>query len=167
MNVRPATEKQFAFIKKLLSERELDSLLENRVARLREKAAKGQLGSLSASDLINDLLAAPRKASTDTDTAPAVQAGVYRAGSLLVRVYLGQQSGQMLAKRVDVEDGSVSYEYLGLARKVLSTDSVRLSLEEVGQLGIQSGTCLICGRRLDDPESVDRGIGPVCAANYA
>lgn len=93
-------------------------------------------------------------------------------GDQYVRVYLGQQSGQMLAKRIHAEaDGGewvVSYEYLGLASKVLTPDTtpVRMSLEEVGEMGIAFNHCLICSRRLDDPESVDRGIGPVCAANY-
>jgi hypothetical protein len=28
--------------------------------------------------------------------------------------------------------------------------------------GIETGVCGMCGRRLDDPDSVARGIGPVC-----
>ncbi len=32
--------------------------------------------------------------------------------------------------------------------------------------GHRTGDCGICNRRLSDPESVARGIGPVCAAKY-
>jgi len=32
--------------------------------------------------------------------------------------------------------------------------------------GLQTGTCSCCGRELTDPESVERGIGPVCAERY-
>jgi len=32
--------------------------------------------------------------------------------------------------------------------------------------GKASGNCSICGRDLTDPESIERGIGPICAAKY-
>lgn len=32
--------------------------------------------------------------------------------------------------------------------------------------GRMSGCCAICNRRLDNPESIERGIGPVCAGNF-
>ncbi len=31
------------------------------------------------------------------------------------------------------------------------------------RLGDETGVCAICGKELTDPESVERGIGPVCA----
>jgi hypothetical protein len=33
----------------------------------------------------------------------------------------------------------------------------------MAKYGIETGVCGVCGRRLDDPESVARGIGPICA----
>lgn len=30
------------------------------------------------------------------------------------------------------------------------------------QMGGETGVCALCGRELTDPESVERGIGPVC-----
>jgi len=32
--------------------------------------------------------------------------------------------------------------------------------------GKASGNCSICGRDLTDPESIERGIGPICAGKY-
>lgn len=33
--------------------------------------------------------------------------------------------------------------------------------------GIETGTCAICGLELTDPESIARGIGPICAERLA
>lgn len=32
--------------------------------------------------------------------------------------------------------------------------------------GQRTGTCACCGRELTDPESIERGIGPICAGHY-
>lgn len=32
--------------------------------------------------------------------------------------------------------------------------------------GFRTGNCACCGRLLTDPESVSRGIGPICASNF-
>lgn len=181
--IRPATQKQFDFIKRLLAERVLDDEHTAWVEGARQEAMAGRLASQSASSLIDSLLTLPKRTTHSPlscehpDGEPCnptePEAGIYVIhGDHYVRVYHGQQSGRMLAKRISWEqDGDetfVSYEYLGLASKVLvpAATPERLPLEEVGSLGIATNHCLICGRRLDDPESVDRGIGPVCAANY-
>lgn len=171
--IRYATQKQFDFIKRLLAEREVSADLNEDVSACRALAVAGMLESRRASALIDALLAAPKKTAPAAAEAPEIEAGVYVIhGDEYVRVYFGQQSGRMLAKRIHMEqDGgewTVHYEYLGAAARVLvpAATPERLSLEEVGSLGITTNHCLVCGRRLDDPESVDRGIGPVCAKNY-
>lgn len=170
MNKRPATEKQFGFIKRLVAERHLNADVEKIVARHRRNAMAGTMTTRDASGLIEVLLAQPKK---PTQKAADPTPGVYSyAGDQYVRVYFGQKNGRTLAKRIHMEqdggDWTVTYEYLGLAARVLTPDTTpeRLSLEEVGSLGITTNHCLMCGRRLDDPESVDRGIGPVCARKY-
>jgi hypothetical protein len=32
--------------------------------------------------------------------------------------------------------------------------------------GQQTGICACCGRELTDPDSIERGIGPICASNF-
>ena len=168
----PATDKQRQFIESLLAQRDLSGTVYENWTPDWTRATRQ-----AASSVIDALLDLPRATEAPAPQATGsghpseMQAGVYvYAGDQYARVYRGQQSGRMLAKRihfVEIGEGTgVSYEYLGLAAKVLGPDAERLPVEEVGSLGIHSGTCLICGRRLDDPESVDRGIGPVCAANY-
>jgi hypothetical protein len=156
---RLATEKQFNFLVQLVNERPgaktyVDTqLAANHVSHPREFSVH------EMSNVIGVVLDMPK-------TAEEPEAGVYRRNDgELFRVYFGQQSGHMLAKHIRFLDGEVDYMYSGAARLVVK-NAVRLSLEEVGQLGVASGSCLVCGRRLDDPESVDRGIGPVCAAKY-
>jgi hypothetical protein len=121
------------------------------------------------SKLINALNASKDRLD-QSDSEP--DAGVYVVdGEYHVRVYHGQRSGRMLAKRIIIgaePDASgflpVSYEYVGTAVKVKSKSHtfVAMSMEEVGALGVSTNHCMVCGRRLDDPVSVDRGIGPVC-----
>jgi hypothetical protein len=41
-------------------------------------------------------------------------------------------------------------------------DWTLLSVEVAGSLGRKFGFCVICGRVLSNPESVARGIGPIC-----
>ena len=41
-----------------------------------------------------------------------------------------------------------------------------LSVEEVRAFGLRTGMCAICGRTLTDPESVQKGIGPICEGKY-
>jgi hypothetical protein len=35
------------------------------------------------------------------------------------------------------------------------------------QHGLESGSCSVCGRDLTDPESIARGIGPICAEKFS
>lgn len=129
---------------------------------LRSLWQEGRANKMSASAVISAMKAAPTKASAEPE------AGVYvseESGEYL-RVYLGQESGHMLAKQIFIEEGEVSYTYLGAARRYLTPDYRRCTLEEAGSLGKASGICIHCGRLLNDPESVDRGIGPICAGKY-
>jgi hypothetical protein len=43
----------------------------------------------------------------------------------------------------------------------------RLTVEEARILGRSLGCCMICGATLTDPESVERGIGPICETRVA
>lgn len=163
--LRPASGKQFAFIRRLLSEREVDDLMQEMVDTARGRAMKGTMSSSEASELIDDLLDLPKRAPEREDGE--TDAGIYRGeDGTLYRVYLGQQSGRMLTKVVTIDGEDVHYDYLGAAARVLPGTAERLTVEEVGALGVVSGTCIVCGRALDDPESVDRGVGPTCAMKY-
>jgi hypothetical protein len=44
---------------------------------------------------------------------------------------------------------------------------VKLTLDEAARLSHLCGRCIFCGRALEDPKSVNRGIGPVCIKKLA
>ncbi len=167
MTVVPVTAPQRDFINQLLLKRDTTGTAYEGWTPDWDRATKK-----AASSVITYLLTLPLRKAVEA-TGPEPEAGVYWIhGDHLVRVYLGQKNHRMLAQRVNVEvDGdetTVSYEYLGLAAKVLVPEATpkRLSLDEVGSLGVTFGHCLVCARLLTVPESVDRGIGPVCAEKY-
>lgn len=154
---RPATDKQLAFIARLAGEKEMDD--ESRAKVL--AAVEGKtLSSKGASATIDKLMSLPRRT-----VAPRVlEAGVYTDGTVTFRVYLGQNSGRMLAAKVVERDGQAEFEYAGAAERLITASFRKLTIEEAAQFGKATGTCIVCARRLDVPESVDRGIGPVCYA---
>lgn len=159
---RLATEKQMDFLRKLVSEKDFYSLVDSDRKKVTWFNNGGHPTAAGASALIDVLLVTvndDRKVAT-----PEIEAGVYVLPTgELVRVYFGQQSGHMLAKVV--VDGDL--EYKGKAERVLVPGSRKATVEEVGSWGRATGTCLVCSRKLDDPESVDRGIGPVCYGRMA
>lgn len=174
-----ATEKQLAYIRNLMAERNLtDQQQQAAEAQLADGITKTQ-----ASAWIERLKALPRQHSPqravgDTVDRPNLATsesarGMYRApDGTIIRVYLGQQSGRNLCKKlVDTgqphpEDSSINlhdWEYLGAAQYKLPSGSTRMTLAEAKEFGRMTGHCCRCGRRLDVPESVEAGIGPVCA----
>lgn len=177
------TEKQIAFLGRLLDEKDTAGTPYQGWATGWHNGARVLAGTApamtrrQASEAIDGLLALPRK----QNRADEPEAGMYLGGDGTVyRVYLGQQSGRMLVKRVVVTaeaeygpDGEVArfggygYEYLGAAQRVLPADATPMPLAQAQEWGRMTATCVICGRRLDDPESVDRGIGPVCWGRLA
>lgn len=177
---RPATQKQFDFLKKLIAERDC-SAVQDRIVQDRASAVMGSYSTRDASALIDLLLDQPfsdaaivagveraLEAGTMEVFSPReFSAGLYRDGDDLWKVYTSQKSGALLVKRVETDrHGEISFTYLGLAKHHVPADAVRLSVGEVGDLGKAFDHCLMCGRRLDVPESQVRGIGPVCAGRY-
>lgn len=85
----------------------------------------------------------------------------------------GRNKGHLYVKRDGHYQGKVTPE--GKFQPVRDADSdiderlVNIAhdpLEAAINHGKQAGSCACCGRELTDPESVERGIGPVCAKNW-
>lgn len=60
-----------------------------------------------------------------------------------------------------VQNNGFAHEFL--YDKIERGDARLLSFEEMVQIGRDTGTCCICGRYLDNEESIKAGIGPHCA----
>lgn len=146
---KPASDKQVAFLTTLASERVYEGATEF-----------ATLTSAEASNLIGQLLQAPRKSSTSTSYERITEEGVYQnAEGDIFRVQRSRESGNLYAKRLDIFEGGFVYE-AGLLRKIVPSD--RLGVEQAKALGVQYGFCVVCGILLTDPKSVEQGIGPVC-----
>jgi hypothetical protein len=161
----PATEKQVAFVTRLLGERNTTG------TKYEGHHTAPALTKQQASEAITALLGLPmaeQATERANEEGQQYSAGVYEqpVSGRLFRVYLGQRTGTLLVKEIIVDEDGVGYHYLGAAARHLPTTARRLSLAEVGALGKTFDHCLMCGRRLDDPESVDAGIGPVCSKKY-
>ena len=162
--VNTVTPRQVDLLKTLQEEREISHHVSGYLIGLRDAYRQGLATSRAASSVIDELLRCPKK-----DVQGTIEVGIYEMpDGRLFRAYFGQNRGKVLCKSIHtMPGGDIYYEYQGLACRFLQ-GARRLTREEVSARTLSCGatSCMLCGRRLDDPESVDRGIGPVCWENY-
>jgi hypothetical protein len=123
----------------------------------------------TASDMIAALLNQPRKpkAPLAHDDGNAVGEGYYALHDdpefpSVYKVVTAKTTGNLYAKVLRVEASRASWVYAPGAMKALA-GAARLTLEQAKEFGHLHGVCAICGRALSNPESVEAGIGPICA----
>lgn len=156
-----ATDKQIAFATTLVNERYIGdkaSLI----------ASLETLSKVGISRTIEKLLALPRAVAVIT-----IESGIYTDGSLIFKVYKGQ-SGRMLAKEligheVTTDEGVERYaefEYRGAAERFVK-GMRKMTLDEAKEFGAIYGVCCNCGATLTAEDSIEAGIGPVCAKRFA
>lgn len=151
----PASDAQMGFVNTLMSERDWSGLnVTNIEARL------DSLSKTDASTLISLLMGCPRKAAGATVKA---EEGFYLYEGDVYRVQRAKSTGNPYAK-ILVPDtfGSASWAYAPGAIKKLA-DAPKLTLEAASEMGHHYGVCMVCGRTLTAEESVQAGIGPICA----
>ena len=117
-----------------------------------------------ASALIAALLRAPKRAQAQAQPAADAVAceGIYRAADGSVYRVVRSDAGRLYAKKLRASGRGFDYA-AGAIRTLTAAD--RLTLTQAQAYGLEFGVCVVCGRELSDPASVQRGIGPVCAAN--
>jgi len=153
---RPASAKQNDLIIRLAAERDHDIAA---LHDLIDSAHANLLSVTEASTAIDILFGLPKKAAVHADGA-AVTEGYYWVNGLVYKVQKSQ-AGRLYTK-VFSEHG---YTYApGGLRLVATAD--RLTLDQAAELGVKTGRCVICGKTLTDPASVEAGIGPVCALRF-
>lgn len=164
-NVKPATEKQIAFIQRLQQERgqALD-------------ATALPLTSKTASLLIEHLMALPKVAPAAHPQAVAQAAkaepltdGMYLKDEVIYKIQKAVHgSGHLYAKRLVPGEGygsKATFVYAPGAMKAL-TLADRMTLEQAKAFGALYGTCCVCGRTLTNEDSIEAGIGPVCGKRF-
>lgn len=178
----PATDKQLAFARKLLADRDWSSFGEDTLNDAQIVLAGGSIPKIYASGLIDTLLAMPKKSGAGFTPEPppasaALEEGVYCApNGDVIKLQKGKQSGKLYAK-VMVEKGTVNrlnlkgevvhWEWAyapGLVQFI--TADMKLGAEAAKDFGIRFETCMWCGRRLKDATSVAKAMGPVCAKRF-
>ena len=91
---------------------------------------------------------------------PVTEVGMYRLGDDIFRVKLSN-AGRLYAMRFTPE-GASRFAYEGGAIHRLSADN-RMTVADAQAVGAQVGMCCVCGRNLTADQSVEAGIGPICA----
>lgn len=123
-----------------------------------------------ASALIDKLMNAPWKPKPKPAAKRDVEEGFYtREADGTVEVAKVQRavhgSGNLYAKLLD-DAGSFVYTR-GLIGRIRSQDGWKaLTLDEAKRLGKLYGRCMVCGRTLTNEQSIQDGIGPICASRF-
>lgn len=145
-----ASEKQIAFLTTLMDERVHEFELD-----------PATLAKQEASALISQLLSMPRVSQA---AQKAAEEGFYIMDGSVYRVVRSKSSGKPYGKVLKISESTSkgSWEYApGVIGKL--AEARVLTVEIAKRMGAQYGICMVCGATLTDPESVDRGIGPICA----
>ena len=96
---------------------------------------------------------------------PVTEIGMYlNAEGVAYRVKQSKSSGRLYASRFVPEAQARADRFVYEGGAVYRLDaSMRMTLEQAKALGAQYSQCCVCGRDLSAEESVEAGIGPVCA----
>lgn len=157
----PATENQIDYLRSLLASRKVDA---NFRAEVEMRIADGTLDKDRASNAISILKAAPKAAAPK----PNVEEGMYRKDGVIFRVHRSRESGNLYAKRLELDlmsNGKPRFVYAKGAVMALTSDD-KLSRDDAKAFGVETGVCCVCGAFLTDEKSVSEGIGPVCAKRF-
>lgn len=178
---RPASEKQQAFITRLLAEKDLAGTAYEGWTPDWSRAT-----TASARCVIDFLLTLPKSAEAPAVERAEVPEGMHRSGGTIFKVQRAiHGSGNLYAKRLtanercycsdlqgvlcgvcrDPKSVTWTFEYAAGVMKFLSTETA-MTLEEAKEFGAVYGTCCACGRTLTDEGSIEAGIGPVCAKKF-
>lgn len=160
-----ASEKQVRFIEKLLAERpSLEGTITNPAA----------LTKRAASLVIDNLLKQPKENKTShrptaEPVAETIEDGFYVStdGAKVFKVQVAVHgNGKLYAKEMDTDTTGFNY-VPGLITKVRAgvADGTieKLTLERAKELGKLYGICCRCARTLTNEDSIEAGIGPICA----
>lgn len=112
-----------------------------------------------ASDLIGHLFSVGRGTNGTTPQRVEPAEGLYRVENEVVRIKLSK-SGNWYAQIAQKRPGrtTIVWEYLG--KRIDMRGAIPLTDAEAGKF---LGYCVRCNAELTKPESIERGMGPVCA----
>lgn len=170
-----ASDKQVAFVKKLLAEKDLrgtgyDAPVWTTGVELNGElaVAYNHMTKRGASAVIDALMALPRKkavSSVPSSQPGEVEDGIYFKNGDVLKVQTAVHgSGRKYAKILIKATGKFEYRP-GLIRSLSAHH--KMTLEQAKEYGALYGMCCNCGKTLTNEDSIEAGIGPVCAKKFA
>lgn len=95
-----------------------------------------------------------------------VTTGMYQLNGRIFKVLPSRNSDRHYAKELTGESATgYTFVYAKGAMSILAAEH-RMTAEQAAEFGKLTGSCCCCGKLLTDPESVAKGIGPVCEKKY-
>jgi len=148
----PATSSQISYLESLATSRVISAPL----------PVFTTLSKSEASTLITTLKALPYVPRAPRAGAPAsdLVEGIYFRDGEVYKVKKSS-AGRMYA--LILRGSSWSYDPSNVRGLALEN---RITLEQASEFGIRTGVCAICGIPLTNLDSLERGIGPVCARRF-
>lgn len=161
-----ATEKQLAFLRKLMDERSLSY----------EEETLAKLSKRDASSLIDTLIKTPKSKAPAAPRTPSAEIteGMYRnpeTGEIFKVQRAVHGSGHLYAKRLwvekDEETGETYAEFV-MARGVIFKlrPEWKMTFEDAKAFGALYGVCCSCSLDLTNEDSIFNGYGRKCASNH-
>ncbi|WP_440066472.1 DUF6011 domain-containing protein [Streptosporangium sp. OZ121] len=98
-------------------------------------------------------------------TTAKLEAGFYSLHEYIYEVRISE-AGRAYALEIFLNEvGKVCREIArGVVRDLRPEHA--LTIEEAMAFGRETGSCCICGRVLTNPESIEKGIGPICEQRF-
>lgn len=158
------TERQEATIRKIAPRKAGGDAAVSTMLNVRGLSDVSDLSKDDASKLLNILFDSPwlpRETSAPSGNTDPVTEGMYQTSDGTVyKVQRSRDSGRLYAKRLDPD--TQRFEYASGAMRKLTADD-RMTLEAAAAYGKLYGVCCVCGRELTNEDSIEAGIGPICA----
>lgn len=166
-----ATEKQVDFIVRLWNERYPEAVTATPEFIRTTVATTKKQASATIEYLLSQPKPEPKPAPSPASRYPTDKApeGMHKIGDEIFKVQKAVHgSGHLYAKRLVAGEGYGSkarFEYAPGVLRTLSTDTL-MTLDEAKAWGALYGTCCVCGRTLTNEDSIEAGIGPICAQKF-
>jgi Family of unknown function (DUF6011) len=167
----PATDKAIAFMLGLGGARDNGMEIEDFLEMVQAWRDGDVLTAGFVSDRIDEYRTLPFRPTSATKVEPGyytLGAGYIKEFYVVVETKDKQRTYAKQLVKTETLYGTIvwDWEYVrGAVSKLRGLTP--LTLEEAAEWGRLHGQCIICQRALSDPESVQRGIGPVCQKKVA
>jgi hypothetical protein len=166
---RPATERQRDYIRDLMAKVELT---DDDKAKINDGLST--LSLTNASVWIDSLRAKPQVKKSKWIVPAEIPDGRYAITKNKVWTFFrvvtrnaGEPTEQRFVQKVLGSPGDFRYVRVTTEEWRLAIDTIRDDPGTYATLfGLKVGVCGICGSPLTDPDSIARGIGPICAQKY-